>query len=105
MAVTGDETAEFAAYVSRYMACEQCGTPYVPENVVVVLREDIRWTLLATCPVCDHERHIVAYDCPPYLKLRVMEPVIPARVTQATVDGWRKYLATFDGDVYDLLAE
>ncbi|NLX11879.1 MAG: hypothetical protein GXY36_19705 [Chloroflexi bacterium] len=93
------------AYVVRHIGCEACGGTYRPEDVQVVLHHDTQWALKATCPVCYVERAITAYDQPPYQQLR-RDPglFVPAPITSDDSSMWADFLATFTGDVYDLLA-
>lgn len=93
------------AFVARHMTCEDCDETYSPGDVQVVLHEGDQWTLTATCPACHAERTVTAYDRAPYQELRPREPVIPGPITQDGVDEWAAYLATFGGDMYDLLAQ
>jgi hypothetical protein len=92
------------AYVTRYVTCDACGGSYEAEHVRVMLHHDGQWVLLAACPVCQSEQRVTGYDQPPYLHFRVPD-VVPAEITRETVSGWAAFLAAFEGDIYDLLAQ
>jgi hypothetical protein len=98
-----DGLREVIAFVIRRMVCQTCGAPYREEDVRPVLHEEIRHMLIATCPSCQAEQTITAYDSPPYVQLRDMARITPTRITAETVTGWATLLESFSGDMYDLL--
>src|SRR3990172_4572490 len=96
--------SDVIGYVTRYVTCEGCSGSYQAEHVRVMLHHDGQWVLFAACPACQTEQHVTAYDQPPYAHLRLPD-VVPAEITRETVSGWAHFLAAFEGDVYDLLAQ
>lgn len=95
-----DGARDVIAFIVRRLECLKCGTPYNPDDVHVVAHHGIEWELAATCPACQAERLIVAYDSPPYVKLPLSaSPITPDEVAQ-----WAAFLASFTGTMHDLLA-
>ena len=103
---SGDRLAysDLIAYIGRHMVCDRCMTPYAADDVVAARREDVALLLVATCPACQVERLVTAYQAMPWNDLWRGEPVIPGKITEATVNEWSAFLSAFGGDCYDLLA-
>jgi hypothetical protein len=95
---------EIVAYVTRHMVCHECGGAYGLDEVRPVFHDAGEWALVAACAGCGTKRTITAYDSPPYIHLNKTR-VVPAEITDAVVSDWSLFLASFSGDIYDLLAQ
>lgn len=96
---------DLIGFVTRHLACAQCGSAYAPADVRVTQRDRDEWLLTATCPVCGDPRAITAYDGPPYLRLGNQAGSLFSPLTARDVVEWRAFLARFEGNMVDLLAE
>jgi hypothetical protein len=105
MTIEHDPASDLIAYVIRYLACPDCRSTYLPDGVAVMFHAENRWALSARCPVCDMEHVVMAYDEPPYHRLREREPLVPGLITSGFADEWTQYLESFSGDMYSLLAQ
>ncbi|HML22909.1 MAG TPA: hypothetical protein PKD09_14755 [Aggregatilinea sp.] len=97
-------TGDLIAFIVRRMACDHCGESYHDHDVKVTQDDGIQRTLTATCPVCGQAQQITAYDQPPYYQLHPAVRVNVTPITEAEVAAWRRFLTSFHGDMWDLLA-
>lgn len=80
------------------LPCSECGSAYRSEDVFVVEEEAHSWTLVAFCPECGIECLVKAF-------VEVEEAVLPTDEPpdMAEVAAWGDFLASFEGDLLDLL--
>lgn len=87
------------------MACDHCGAPYTPDDIAVVLQDEMQCLLNASCAVCETDRTVTAYDEPPYHHLKRLARIVPRKFTTQDCAEWRAFLSAFGGDLIDLLGE
>ena len=103
MPIDNQGNSDLVGFVVRCMTCHHCGESYRPDDVTVALDDGVQRLLTAICPVCGTAQQITAYDQPPYYQLHPAVRVNVTPITEADVIAWRRYLASFQGDVRDLL--
>ncbi len=121
MADQGTEGDHLLRYVILFATCPECHGSYDLEDVQAVKRRgNILWVVLK-CSHCGSERIIVAYahnedDKKPEeiespaedVSDELDVPDEPAEtltpITEAEVQQWREFLASFDGDMEALLS-
>lgn len=81
------------------LPCSECGSAYRWEDVFVVEEEAHSWTLVAFCPKCGMECLVKAFvEDDDEVALPADEPP-----DMAEVAAWGDFLASFDGDLLELL--
>ncbi|WP_119068718.1 hypothetical protein [Aggregatilinea lenta] len=96
-------TNDIISFVVRRMTCQHCGESYGADDVKVALDDGVQRVLMAICPNCGTGQQITAYDQPPYHQLVPVVRVDVSPITEADVIAWRHFLASFHGDLSDLL--
>ncbi|MBN2469337.1 MAG: hypothetical protein JXN59_01335 [Anaerolineae bacterium] len=94
------------------LPCSECGSAYRWEDVFVVEEEAHSWTLVAFCPECGMECLVKAFIEDEETALPEEATALPEGVSalpadeppdMAEVAAWGDFLASFEGDLLDLL--
>ena len=105
-----NEQDQIIRYVVSEVSCNNCGGPYVAQDVFVLDRDEHTWMLVAHCPTCDMYGLVIAImgdeqseHAGGYIEQSSIASVVTP-IGDQEVQRWRDFLDGFEGDMYDLLA-